>query len=167
MLMPLTAANQPQAPPEFRAAFNAIGRHVNDYADRGPPSQGSPVQQNSGVNARSNPSYVGGVGVQLPLIPPEPQLPLMLRSLGQMIHQVSRERAKDNGCNCHKLRTTSTAISLNGPEGNFGRSWANGSSSVGDGSGPVGLGRGAAHREYVPAEFQATQRQSGGLPVEG
>ena len=41
MLIPLTAANQPQAPPEFRAALNAISRHVNDYADRARLLQGS------------------------------------------------------------------------------------------------------------------------------
>ncbi len=34
MLIPLTAANQPQAPPELRAALNVISRHVDDYADR-------------------------------------------------------------------------------------------------------------------------------------
>jgi predicted MarR family transcription regulator len=34
MLIPLTAANQPQAPPELRAALNTITRHVNDYAER-------------------------------------------------------------------------------------------------------------------------------------
>jgi hypothetical protein len=34
MLIPLTAANQPQAPPEFRAALNATRCHVKDYADR-------------------------------------------------------------------------------------------------------------------------------------
>ena len=34
LLVPLTAANQPQAPPELRAALAAITRHVNDYADR-------------------------------------------------------------------------------------------------------------------------------------
>jgi hypothetical protein len=34
MLIPLTAANQPQAPPELRTALTTITRHVNDYADR-------------------------------------------------------------------------------------------------------------------------------------
>src|SRR6266566_3488216 len=34
LLVPLTAANQPQAPPELRAALSAITRHVDDYADR-------------------------------------------------------------------------------------------------------------------------------------
>ena len=34
LLVPLTAANQPQAPPELRAALAAITRHVDDYADR-------------------------------------------------------------------------------------------------------------------------------------
>jgi hypothetical protein len=34
MLVPLTAANQPQAPPELRAALATITRHVNDYAIR-------------------------------------------------------------------------------------------------------------------------------------
>ena len=34
LLVPLTAANQPQAPPELRAALAAITRHVNDDADR-------------------------------------------------------------------------------------------------------------------------------------
>jgi hypothetical protein len=34
LLVPLTAANQPQAPPELRAALAAITRHVNDYATR-------------------------------------------------------------------------------------------------------------------------------------
>jgi hypothetical protein len=33
MLIPLTAADQPQAPPELRAALNTISRHVDDYAD--------------------------------------------------------------------------------------------------------------------------------------
>ena len=33
LLRPLTAANQPQAPPELRAALAAITRHVNDYAN--------------------------------------------------------------------------------------------------------------------------------------
>ncbi|MGI5285012.1 hypothetical protein ACQEVF_16970 [Nonomuraea polychroma] len=32
LLVPLTAANQPQAPPELRAALMAIARHVDDYA---------------------------------------------------------------------------------------------------------------------------------------
>jgi hypothetical protein len=34
LLVPLTAANQPQAPPELRAAIPAITRHVDDYANR-------------------------------------------------------------------------------------------------------------------------------------
>ncbi len=34
LLVPLTAANQPQAPPELRAALSTINRHVNDYATR-------------------------------------------------------------------------------------------------------------------------------------
>ena len=34
LLVPLTAANQPQAPPELRAALAAITRHVDDYANR-------------------------------------------------------------------------------------------------------------------------------------
>ena len=34
LLVPLTAANQPQAPPDLRAAREAITRHVNDYASR-------------------------------------------------------------------------------------------------------------------------------------
>jgi hypothetical protein len=34
LLVPLTAANQPQAPPELRAALSAITRHVDDYAHR-------------------------------------------------------------------------------------------------------------------------------------
>ena len=34
LLIPLTAADQPQAPPELRAALNTITHHVNDYADR-------------------------------------------------------------------------------------------------------------------------------------
>ena len=34
LLVPLTAANQPQAPPELRAALATITRHVDDYADR-------------------------------------------------------------------------------------------------------------------------------------
>lgn len=34
LLVPLTAANQPQAPPELRAALAAITRHVDDYATR-------------------------------------------------------------------------------------------------------------------------------------
>ena len=33
LLVPLTAANQPQAPPELRAALAAITRHVDDYAN--------------------------------------------------------------------------------------------------------------------------------------
>jgi hypothetical protein len=34
LLVPLTAANQPQAPPELRGALAAITRHVDDYANR-------------------------------------------------------------------------------------------------------------------------------------
>jgi hypothetical protein len=34
LLIPLTAANQPQAPPDLRAALTAITRHVDDYASR-------------------------------------------------------------------------------------------------------------------------------------
>jgi hypothetical protein len=34
LLVPLTAANQPQAPPELRAALTTITRHVDDYAAR-------------------------------------------------------------------------------------------------------------------------------------
>ena len=34
LLVPLTAANQPQAPPELRAALAAITRHVDHYATR-------------------------------------------------------------------------------------------------------------------------------------
>jgi hypothetical protein len=34
LLVPLTAANQPQAPPGLRAALAAITRHVEDYASR-------------------------------------------------------------------------------------------------------------------------------------
>jgi hypothetical protein len=34
LLVPLTAANQPQAPPDLRAALTAITRHVDDYASR-------------------------------------------------------------------------------------------------------------------------------------
>ncbi|MGP7997858.1 MAG: hypothetical protein ACLPKI_11110 [Streptosporangiaceae bacterium] len=34
LLVPLTAANQPQAPPELRAVLAAITRHVDDYATR-------------------------------------------------------------------------------------------------------------------------------------
>ena len=34
LVVPLTAANQPQAPPELRAALAAIARHVDDYATR-------------------------------------------------------------------------------------------------------------------------------------
>jgi hypothetical protein len=33
LLVPLTAANQPQAPPELRAALAAITRHIDDYAN--------------------------------------------------------------------------------------------------------------------------------------
>ena len=32
MLVPLTAANQPQAPPQLRAALTTITRHVDAYA---------------------------------------------------------------------------------------------------------------------------------------
>jgi predicted MarR family transcription regulator len=34
LLVPLTAASQPQAPPELRAALAAITRHAADYAAR-------------------------------------------------------------------------------------------------------------------------------------
>jgi hypothetical protein len=34
MLIPLTAANQPQAPPELRAALTTITHHVEEYATR-------------------------------------------------------------------------------------------------------------------------------------
>jgi hypothetical protein len=34
LLVPLTAASKPQAPPELRAAFAAITRPVDDYATR-------------------------------------------------------------------------------------------------------------------------------------
>ena len=34
LLVPLTAADQAQAPPELRAARAAITRHVDDYANR-------------------------------------------------------------------------------------------------------------------------------------
>ena len=34
LLVPLTAENQAQAPPELRAALSAITRHVDDYANR-------------------------------------------------------------------------------------------------------------------------------------
>jgi predicted MarR family transcription regulator len=34
MLLPLTAANQPQAPPELRHALATITRHVDQYAAR-------------------------------------------------------------------------------------------------------------------------------------
>ena len=34
LLVPLTAANQPQAPPDLRAALSTITRHVDDYANR-------------------------------------------------------------------------------------------------------------------------------------
>ena len=37
MLVPLTAANQPQAPPEFRAALATITRHVDAYAAHARP----------------------------------------------------------------------------------------------------------------------------------
>jgi hypothetical protein len=33
VLVPLTAANQAQAPPELRAALKTITRHVDDYAN--------------------------------------------------------------------------------------------------------------------------------------
>ena len=34
LLVPLTAANQPQAPPSLRADLSTITRHVDDYANR-------------------------------------------------------------------------------------------------------------------------------------
>jgi hypothetical protein len=34
LLVPFTAGDQAQAPPELRAALVAITRHVDDYADR-------------------------------------------------------------------------------------------------------------------------------------
>ena len=34
LLVPLTAANQPQAPPGLRAALTTITRHVDDYITR-------------------------------------------------------------------------------------------------------------------------------------
>jgi len=34
LLIPLTAADQAQAPPDLRAALAAITRHVDDYANR-------------------------------------------------------------------------------------------------------------------------------------
>ena len=34
LLVPLTATNQPQAPPALRAALAAITRYVDDYANR-------------------------------------------------------------------------------------------------------------------------------------
>jgi predicted MarR family transcription regulator len=34
LLVPLTAADQPQAPPDLRAALATITRHVDDYAIR-------------------------------------------------------------------------------------------------------------------------------------
>jgi predicted MarR family transcription regulator len=34
LLVPLTAADQPQAPPELRQALRTLDRHVQDYADR-------------------------------------------------------------------------------------------------------------------------------------
>jgi len=34
LLVPLTAASQPQAPPALRAALAAITRHVDDYSNR-------------------------------------------------------------------------------------------------------------------------------------
>jgi hypothetical protein len=39
LLIPLTAADQPQAPPELRAALKTITRHVDDYTDRARLSQ--------------------------------------------------------------------------------------------------------------------------------
>jgi len=38
LLVPLTAANQPQAPPEPRAALAAITRHADNYARLRPPA---------------------------------------------------------------------------------------------------------------------------------
>ncbi|WP_200216829.1 hypothetical protein [Micromonospora coerulea] len=35
LLVPLTAADQPQAPPDMRAALAPITRHVDEYARRG------------------------------------------------------------------------------------------------------------------------------------
>jgi hypothetical protein len=34
LLLPLTAADQPQAPADLRAALAVIARHVDDYAAR-------------------------------------------------------------------------------------------------------------------------------------
>ncbi|MFD1939676.1 hypothetical protein ACFSKW_50290 [Nonomuraea mangrovi] len=34
LLLPLTAADQPQAPPELRAALKTISRHLDDHAAR-------------------------------------------------------------------------------------------------------------------------------------
>ena len=34
LLVPLSATDQPQAPPDLRAALAAITRHVDDYANR-------------------------------------------------------------------------------------------------------------------------------------
>jgi hypothetical protein len=34
LLIPLTAADQPQAPPDLRAALSTIDQHVDDYATR-------------------------------------------------------------------------------------------------------------------------------------
>ena len=34
LLVPLTAANRPQAPPDLRAALSTTTRHVNAYTDR-------------------------------------------------------------------------------------------------------------------------------------
>ena len=34
LLIPLTAANKPQAPPDLRAALSTITRHVNAYTNR-------------------------------------------------------------------------------------------------------------------------------------
>jgi hypothetical protein len=36
LLVPLTAADQAQAPPELRAALAAITRHADDYANQAP-----------------------------------------------------------------------------------------------------------------------------------
>ena len=38
LLVPLTAADQPQAPPELRQALRTLDRHVQDYTDRARPS---------------------------------------------------------------------------------------------------------------------------------
>jgi predicted MarR family transcription regulator len=34
LVVPLTAADQPQAPPELRRALRTLDRHVQDYAER-------------------------------------------------------------------------------------------------------------------------------------